>query len=115
MLFSLKGIEKLRQVHSLPYVTYNHILELEHTDSWMVALQEYDSLQAIHSSRALAHSSSDEIATLAFIERGRFHCLYQLGQLEALIDQVPPSPLPLSSRPHHSNLFQGDRNLTSCA
>ena len=54
----------------------------------MVALQEYDSLQAIHSSRALGGSFFDEIAALAFIERGRFHCLYQLGQLEALIDQV---------------------------
>lgn len=32
--------------------------------------------------------AGDEMATLAFLERGRFHCLYQLGQLDSLIDQV---------------------------
>lgn len=61
----------------------------------MVALQEYDSLHAMYNTQRLTadHTGCDEQATLAFLERGRFHCLYQLGQLDSLIDQVIYSAL----------------------
>lgn len=98
-------------MQSLPSTIYNHILQSEHTDSWMVALQEYDTLQLIYESSKQNRNSfnptqqsqsqlqlqqsksdclvvDDEIATLAFIERGRFRCLYELGQMEAIIEQV---------------------------
>jgi hypothetical protein len=34
------------------------------------------------------YCSTEELATIAFIERGRLRCLYEMGQLDAVIDQV---------------------------
>lgn len=59
--------------------------------------------------------STEELATIAFIERGRLRCLYEMGQLDAVIDQVmgwdrrddsdpllldPPPPSCLPPSPH---------------
>ena len=71
-----------------PSTSYNRLLEMEHTESWMEALQEYDRLQTqLEEPRGRA-DSGDADATLALAERGRVRCLLEMGQLEAVLDQV---------------------------
>jgi hypothetical protein len=61
---------------------------MEHTDSWMDALQEYDRLQ-MQLELSGGHTDSEDVeAARAFVERGRMRCMLEMGQLEAVLDQV---------------------------
>ena len=85
---ALQGIEKMRQVYGYPSTSYNRLLEMEHTDSWADALQEYDRLAAQLESPGGSADSEDALAALALAERGRVRCMLEMGQLEAVLDQV---------------------------
>jgi hypothetical protein len=85
---ALQGIEKMRQIYGYPSTSYNRLLQMEHTDSWMDALQEYDRLQ-MQLELPGEHSDSEDLdAARAFVERGRMRCMLEMGQLEAVLDQV---------------------------
>lgn len=88
---ALQGIEKMRQIYSYPSTSYNRLLQMEHTDSWMDALQEYDRLQMQLELPTERSDSEDVEAARAFVERGRMRCMLEMGQLEAVLDQARKS------------------------
>lgn len=102
---SVHGTIIMKQLNGYECSSYDRILELEETDNWNEALQEYGQL-LYHSNRLRSDQMTETgdaldngigniedliiSANESFLypERGRLRCLIELEQLGAVIDQV---------------------------